>query len=274
MPSNGTDIVDRLNEFSEQINSPFCCVVVNKQKIISGTDGWWDLNVIDRKLLITSLMSSSTTQLDVPIFLPKKSPNTVYRFVCVPIGETINVCTVCGAEPSLITTMHLAQHIFRNDLEILRNAERCQPRNFSMTLPTFDAAILGILLINRAQNKYVMSHNLQLTPNSRRASGGSSGHHRIDILRTFFHQAVDVIDKFLSLKQNSPKMVDIDSAKSIESYWCSDYHKCHAFSQAENLICILYTSNIPTHTMRFVLKYFIVMRFNFSMIVFITFFFY
>lgn len=95
-----------------------------------------------------------------------------------------------------------------------------------------------------------MTHTLQLSPNSRIASGSGSGHHRIDILRTFFHQAVDVIDKFLSLKQNSPKIVDIDSAKSIESYWCLDYHKCHAFSQAENLICILYTANIPTHTMR------------------------
>lgn len=249
IPSQGTDILQRLNEFSEQVGSPFCCVVVSRQKIVAGTDGWWDLNVIDRKLLLTTLSASNALQLDVPVYLPKKSPNIAYRFVSIPICQMISVCVVCGAEPTFVDAMNLAQHLWRNDLELLRNAELCYPRNFSANLPQFDAGILGILLINKTHKKYVMSRNLQAAVGNKRVIN-AGGHHRLDILRTFFHQAVDVIDKFLNLRPNGPKMVEVNSAKALESYWCSEYHKCHSYALNDNLICVLYVAAIPTHTMR------------------------
>lgn len=249
IPSSGTEILQRLNEFSEQVGSPFCCVVVSRQKIVAGTDGWWDLNVIDRKLLITTLSASHAPQLDVPVYLPKKSPNIAYRFVSIPICQMISVCVVCGAEPSFADAMNLAQHLWRNDLDLLRHAELCYPRNFSANLPQFDAGILGILLINKTHKKYVMSRNLQPAVGNKRVIN-AGGHHRLDILRTFFHQAVDVIDTFLNLRSNGPKMVEVNSAKALESYWCSEYHKCHSYAQNDNLICVLYLAAIPTHTMR------------------------
>lgn len=39
IPSGGTEILSRLNEFSEQIGSPFCCVVMSRQKVVAGTEG-------------------------------------------------------------------------------------------------------------------------------------------------------------------------------------------------------------------------------------------
>lgn len=249
IPSSGTEILQRLNEFSEQIGSPFCCVVVSRHKIVAGTDGWWDLNVIDRKLLITMLSATTAPQLDVPVYLPKKSPNIAYRFVSIPICQMISVCVVCGAEPTYADAMTLAQHLWRNDLEILRNAELCYPRNFSANLPQLDSSILGILLVNKTHKKYVMSRNLQPAIGNKRIIN-AGGHHRLDILRTFFHQAVDTIDKFLTLRPNGPKMVEVNSAKALESYWCSEYHKCHSYAQNENLICVLFVAAIPTHTMR------------------------
>lgn len=248
IPSGGTDILARLNEFSEHIGSPFCCVVMSRQKIVVGTEGWWDLNVIDRKLLITILSVSNSVQVDVPVYLPKKSPNIAYRFVCIPIFQMISVCVVCGAEPLFSDAMNLVQHIWRNDLELLRNAKLCYPRNFSTNLPQFDPSILGILLLNRTHSKYVMSRNLQPAVGNKRVIN-TGGHHRLDILRAFFHQAVDVIDSFLA-DENTPSTSSHNNPKSVESYWSLEYHKCHSYSLGENLICILYAASIPTHTMR------------------------
>lgn len=264
IPNDGTQILVKLNEFSDQIGSPFCCVVISRQKIAAGTEGWWDLNVIDRKLLITTLNVNGSAQVDVPVYLPRKSPNIAYRFICVPICQNVSVCTVCGAEPSLIDATNLAQQIWKNDLDILRNAELCYPRNFSINLQ-FDSGILGILLINRLHTKYVMSRNLQPAVGNKRVIN-TGGHQRLDILRTFFHQAVDVVDVFLAQGTDlfgksggtggggagSGNLIALqaDAPKSIESYWCSDYHKCHAYSLNENLICVLYVAAIPTHTMR------------------------
>lgn len=36
LTNDGVQILARLNEFSEQIGSPFCCVVVSKQKVAVG----------------------------------------------------------------------------------------------------------------------------------------------------------------------------------------------------------------------------------------------
>ncbi len=89
-----------------------------------------------------------------------------------------------------------------------------------------------------------MTRNLQQSTNGKRTTAGA---HRLDILRTFFHQAVDTINKFLHPSPNGNKSKIV---KSLESYWCSDYHKCHAYAFEDNLICILYVAAIPTHNMR------------------------
>lgn len=265
IPSDGVQILAKLNEFSEQIGSPFCCLVVSRQKIAAGTEGWWDLNVIDRKLLIATLNVHNTPQVDIPVYLPKKSPNIAYRLICVPVCQNVSVCAVCGAEPPLIEAANLAQQIWKNDLDVLRNAELCYPRNFSINLQQFDSGILGILLINRTHQKYVMSRNLQPAVGNKRVIN-TGGHQRLDILRTFFHQAVDVIDSFLAQGQGGEHIDDflkagmstsqVEHPKSLESYWCSDYHKCHAYSQNDNLICILYVAALPTHTMRYLWLFF------------------
>lgn len=102
---------------------------------------------------------------------------------------------------------------------------------------------IRLILINKVHSKYVMTRNLQPSSNGKRNTAGA---HRLDILRTFFHQAVDTINKFLeNPSDQSGKIV-----KSLESYWCSDYHKCHACAVEDNLICVLYVAAIPTHNMR------------------------
>lgn len=138
-----TSILERLTEFSERIGSPFCCVLAY-HKILVGTEGWWDLHVTDRKLLI-ALLSGSTVPNppDYPVFLPRKSPDIAYRFVCVPIWQNISVCVVCGAEPRYGDIEQLVQTIWnRSEHTVLESAEMCYPRNFPASVQ-FSTCILG-----------------------------------------------------------------------------------------------------------------------------------
>lgn len=66
-------LLGKLVDFSEQFGSPYACLMV-RNKIAVATDGWWDLNGIDRKLLNIMLQTATTLQMDVPVYLPKKSP--------------------------------------------------------------------------------------------------------------------------------------------------------------------------------------------------------
>lgn len=43
-----------------------------------------------------------------------------------------------------------------------------------------------------------------------------------------------------------------ENTVGTETYWCSEYHKCHAFKSNDNILCILYSSSVPTHAMRLI----------------------
>ncbi|XP_065083633.1 protein fuzzy homolog isoform X2 [Ochlerotatus camptorhynchus] len=228
----------KLNEFSVQIGSPFCSILV-RQKVACGTEGWWDLDIVDRKLLMVLLNASSTIQQDVPVFLPKKSPGIAYRFISIPITQGVSICALCGAEPPYDKLQTMSQQFWMNEIDLLITAEQNYPKNYPATVE-LDSSILGFLLVNREQSKYVISRNVHLTSTGKRTL---SGNHRLDVLRTFFHQSVEAMDDLFR---------DADKVANLEQYWCSDYHKCYALLEGQNILCVLYTSAIPTHIMRFI----------------------
>uniref|UniRef100_A0A182Y5J5 Fuzzy n=1 Tax=Anopheles stephensi TaxID=30069 RepID=A0A182Y5J5_ANOST len=250
--SESMGMLTKLNEFSVQIGSPFCAILV-RQRIACGTEGWWDLDVIDRKLLMLLLNASSTIQQDVPVYLPKKSPSIAYRFISIPLTQGVSICALCGAEPKYDVLQGLSQQFWMGELDMLISAEQKYPKSFPTTVE-LDTHILGFLLLNREHAKYVMSRgavqSLNNNPGGKvrpsgatMSTGGPSGHHRLDILRSFFHQSVDVMEDTLR---------EGDRVINLEQYWCSDYHKCHALIEGSNVLCVLYTSAIPTHIMRIV----------------------
>lgn len=105
-----------------------------------------------------------------------------------------------------------------------------------------------------------MSKNPQ--PGSARKSSNSSSH-RLDILRTFFYQAVmnTLIPNTQTWQENniyedqrSDKLALDDQNNGTETYWCSEYHKCHAVKVGNNILCVLYNSAVPTYAMRLISK--------------------
>lgn len=137
--------LDRLCEFSDRVGSPFCCLLV-QDKILAGTEGWWDLHALDRKLLLKTL-GAPDAQLknaaDRPVFLPKKSASIAFRFCVVSVWQNVRVGVVCGAEPRFEEIERLAHLAWsRTENCLLDTAEECCEYSVPKTIG-FAADILG-----------------------------------------------------------------------------------------------------------------------------------
>lgn len=96
-----------------------------------------------------------------------------------------------------------------------------------------------MLLVNTQAGKYVISKN----PHQNSAKRIASSSHRLDVLRTFYYETV--FEHFLQTDENSVCV-------GTETYWCSEYHKCHALKIDQNIICILYNATVPTQAMKLI----------------------
>lgn len=114
---------------------------------------------------------------------------------------------------------------------------------------TLDCEHFRFLLANYKVQKFVLGRNSQCAKNR------VTGSHRLDILRTFYHQAVEM---FALLAERDDSNGEATSAGTCrfagakETYLCSEYHKCHAVKHGDHVLCVLYTSAVPTHTMRLI----------------------
>lgn len=43
-----------------------------------------------------------------------------------------------------------------------------------------------------------------------------------------------------------------DACVETESYWCTEYHKCHALKVEQNIICVLYNATVPTQAVKLI----------------------
>lgn len=59
----------------ECLDSIYGCVLVHGCVAVA-TEGWWSLDPVERKLLTIAITTESIcTTRDIPVFLPRKSPN-------------------------------------------------------------------------------------------------------------------------------------------------------------------------------------------------------
>ncbi|KZC09052.1 PREDICTED: protein fuzzy homolog [Dufourea novaeangliae] len=232
-----------LEGYMECLDSIYGCVLIHGCLAVA-TEGWWSLNPIERKLLVTIVtVEGVCTTRDIPVFLPYKSPNVAFRLVSITLINHVEVLALCGPNPELLEIERLAVQCWKNSIDTLHSAEQCFPRNLPVSM-NLDSEALGFLLVNYKVQKFVLCKNDQYAKNR------ISGSHRLDILRTFYHQAVEtfILSPVSEDKTNREDCWEFVGAREI--YLCSEYHKCHAVKHRDHILCILYASVVPTHTMR------------------------
>ncbi|XP_031340603.1 protein fuzzy homolog isoform X2 [Photinus pyralis] len=249
-----------LEAYTECVDSEYSCILIHG-KIAVATESWWSLHADEIKLLsYLATVDNMTSSKDVPVFLPYRCPNVAYRFVACMLIPHVQVCCLCGPTPLIKDIEYSASQCFKSALEVIETALRCHPRNLPNSIQ-LESGVLGILLINTKFGKYVVSRS----PSTSSSKHTSNVSHRLDLLRTFFYRAVLSLinceaeeNKPEAEKTKKPDKVNKQlSKKDIltvckETYWCSEYYKCHALISECNILCVLYTASIPTHTARLI----------------------
>lgn len=235
----------KLREYADVTKSPYVCLLV-KQKIACGTEGWWlDLDVVDRKLLIVLNSVLNTLPKETPVFLPIKAPTIAYRFIAIALTQHLTICMLCGPDPPYMELETITQQFWSPEINLLAAAEKIYPRNFPEDIPLNDE-ILGLMLVNEKTRRYMLSKNHQ-------AKNFASSGHRLDILRTFFHQAIVPVRQTLAIDINSigaEGSENDETFRNSEQFWCSEYHKSHAVIDGDNVLCVLYSASVTTGTMQ------------------------
>ncbi|KAJ1526805.1 hypothetical protein ONE63_008376 [Megalurothrips usitatus] len=257
------DLMACLDAYAECLNTQFACLLVLGRELVS-TPAWSDLHPLERQLLtLLTVVSSPCTSSDTPVFLPFKSPSIPFRLVWVLLVPGVSILGLCGPTPGLSEAEHLALQCWGPSADHLRSTTQISPRNFPHSIH-FDHNVLGFLLISVETGKYVLSCTSsekqswqtgdRTETNTEHGSPISvpSASHRLHVLRTFYHQAAESV--LLSSEDlEFPKKEKYDNVKeslALEAYWCSEYHKCHGIRKNTNVLCVLYASSVPTHTMR------------------------
>lgn len=228
------------------------------------TPAWGDLDPLERQLLtLHTVVSSPCTSSDTPVFLPFKSPSIPFRLVWVLLVPGVSVLGLCGPTPGLSEAEHLALQCWGPSADHLRSITQVVPRNLPHSIQ-LDGNILGFLLLSADTGKYVLSCCANVKPvwqSGEKIETGvghsnsfnmPSASHRLHVLRTFYYQAVESLLLTLEITNcvGNEKGDSLKEGPALETYWCSEYHKCHGIRRGSNVLCGLYASSVPTHTMR------------------------
>ncbi|KAI5709950.1 hypothetical protein M8J75_004383 [Diaphorina citri] len=223
-----------VDTWSECVASMFCCVVI-EGSIAAASSGWWQLDRVDRYLLSLVIpLSDASTSSDVPVFLPVKSPTVPFRLVsCTPM-QGIRIVALCGPVPDLYQFEQLAIQAWKSCIDLLNDCASVYPRNITPTF-VFHDSVLGFLLIDHNMGKMVMS-------------GSIAGHRKEvkcpnHVLRSFYYQCVHamIVEKDEDVRQ-------------VEVYWCAEHYKTFAIRDQDTVLCLLFSSVVPTHAMRLICK--------------------
>ena len=265
-------LTSALDSFTESVDSTYGCLTVGKGKVLAATTNWWSLHPDELCLLSLYVVTQPRATLsDTPVFLPVKSPTVPFRLVVYELVEDVQVCVLCGPQPSLAELERMIVKHWRSSLPALTSLARQHP-----AVASIDRSILGLVLVN-TDKKRVMS--VMTGP----GAGGKDTRvmtlaRRLDIIRTFYRTVVGAV--LPSSATPSPHVLEMGGAllpdhsphtKVIffsrvantifmlyfqckhpvsEVFSCSEYHKCLALQSGPYQLFAVFIPAVPNHSMR------------------------
>nr|SVE82530.1 EOG090X07E6 [Daphnia magna] len=226
-----------LNCFAESVGTVFGCLRV-RSKVAAATPNWWTLDSVEL-LQIQLLLSNERydTGIDIPIYLPVRSPKIPFRLVQWKLTQNSDVCLLCGPTPSLADLEKEVKRFWRTAFALLKSAESCYPANIPLDI-TLDKNVLSYLVMNTEKRRSLSS----LSPHT--TSGDVHSHltsvRKRDILRTFYKT---IVGTMIDLPGPTPTV-------SKEVFMNFEYYSLHALISDVYLILVLYPSGLHNHYLR------------------------
>jgi len=271
-----------LDSFTSSASSPYGCVLV-RNRVALATERWWALPSLEQillLLLVAALPHSSAR--DLPVFLPIGSPKIAHRLLTFHLMTGVEICVICGPEPSLASLQPNVERFWRPAFESLRNLSRVAPRFIAESI-SLDPNLLGFVLVNSAQNQCLWT--VQPSFDDRSISGHSLPiSARLQILRSYYKKLVGELfplgrdgdsastpssasaedSSGETASENPPEKeeeednpwgrgcVETPHGKHqiAETYRCADDHKCYAINAPPYQFLLLFSPSIPTYALR------------------------
>ncbi|XP_064601839.1 protein fuzzy homolog isoform X2 [Liolophura sinensis] len=225
-----------LDAFVEAADSSYGCLLVHG-KVAVATRKWWTFTSTELVLLSMIVAASpKCSSRDIPVFLPHTSPTVPHRLLTYQLMKGVEVCAVCGPNPSLASLEMEVGRFWRAAYESLKAVSRLHPRNFPTNMP-IDQNILGFLLVNVESHKSLCT--VQPMEEDTRKTGKTMGTmRRREILRSFYKYVVGTY--FPSTIEGSSEEPSQFSHKVLETYITSDTHKCYAIQSGPHQMFALF----------------------------------
>nr|SVE73598.1 EOG090X07E6 [Daphnia atkinsoni] len=223
-----------LNCFAESVGTVFGCLRVSN-KVAAATPNWWTLDSVEL-LQIQLLLSNERydTGIDIPIYLPVRSPKIPFRLVQWKLTQNSDVCLLCGPTPSLADLEKEVKRFWRTAFALLKSTESCYPANIPPDI-TLDKNVLSYLVMNTEKRRSLSS----LSPHT--MTGDVHSHltavRKRDILRTFYKTIVGT-------------MIDLPGSTQTEVFMNFEYYSLHALVSDVYVILVLYPSGLHNHYLR------------------------
>ena len=192
-----------LDSFTEGVDSTYGCLMVGKGKVLAATTNWWSLHPDELCLLSLYVVTQPRATLsDTPVFLPVKSPTVPFRLVVYELVEDVQVCVLCGPQPSLAELEKMIVKHWRSSLPNLTSLPRQHP-----VVASIDRSILGLVLVNTNKKRVI---SVMTGPTGSKDTRVMSLARRLDITRTFYRTVVGAV--LPSTATPSPHVLEMGGA--------------------------------------------------------------
>ncbi|XP_032869165.1 protein fuzzy homolog isoform X2 [Amblyraja radiata] len=244
---------EALEVFVAAAQSNFGCLMV-MGKVVVATEKWWRLaaqEVVLLTWLVGSLAPNSSR--DYPIYLPQGSPTVPHRLLTFQLVPGVDVCLLCGPTPSLQQVQtELVERFWNPVLEPLKTCLSLHQCTFPICIPLHHS-IIGLLLINREQNKNLFTLQPHGVESSQLPATVLSPERRRSVLRQFYTLAVSA---YFPAEASEDKPVLLEEFHAgfthspTECYVAADDHKSYGIQTRQHQLLLTFTPETPTFTLR------------------------